>query len=151
MNYNNAQNQLPAPCIVDRGILINKEDMQRILDDLGYVRYSHLLDDELQSEGEGYVVEVFADPQQATLVANHAIYINVCSFDYLKLDLSDESEAYFDLVQDRRQLRLIPMTNLLKEQQLSGDLDAAALEAMVAHVLSTKCDVQLDDEEDCPF
>ena len=76
---------LPAPCIVDSGTVVNKQDMRRVLCDLGPVRYRYTQGDRCISEGEGYVVEVFSDPNEATLVTNHSLYLNICSFDYLEL------------------------------------------------------------------
>jgi|SRR6476469_831087 hypothetical protein len=146
MSHDPSVPQLPAPCIIDTGIIANKQDMRRLLADLGRVRYLHTLDTKLLSQGEGCVLEVFADPQRATLIANHALYLNVQSFDYLQLSQSPEQEAYFDLVQDHRQLRLVPLSNPLQEQA-NRNLNAAALEAMVTQVLSAKWDVQLDDSD----
>jgi hypothetical protein len=142
--------RLPAPCIVDAGIIVSKQDMQRLLADLGRVRYIYTQDDNLLSEGEGCVLEVFADPQQSTLVANHALYLNVYSFDYLELKKSVEQAPCFDLIQDSRQLRLIPVSNPLQEQT-TRTLNAAALEAVVAEVLSANWDVRIDDEENFSF
>lgn len=141
--------RLPAPCIIDTGTVVNKQDMRRLLADLGRVRYIHTLDGEVLSQGEGCVLEVFADPQQSTLIANQTIYINVHSFDYLELHQSPKPEAYFDLIQDRRQLRLIPLFNPMQDSA-TQNINAAALEAMVTQVLSAKWDVQLDDD-DCTF
>ncbi len=144
--------QTPAPCIIDFGIIINKEDIRRLLNDLGQIRYIHTLDGQLQSEGEGWIVEVFSDSQQATIVANQTLYINVQSFDYLQLHQAETRETYFDLIQDHRRLRLIPLARSLQAQAASHDLDAATLEEMVTQVLAAKWDVQLDDDEDdCPF
>ena len=151
MTQEQPAHQLPAPCIIDSGIILNKADIQRLLNDLGRVRYIHTLDNRLQSEGEGWILEVFANPDRATLVANHRLYINVLSFDYLQLHQSSEQETYFDLIQDNRQLRLISLTNALQDPEAASNIDAATLEAMVTQVLSAKWDVQLDDEDDCPF
>lgn len=142
--------RIPAPCIVDTGTIVNKQDMQRVLADLSHVHYIHSQDGVPTSEGEGYVLEVFADPQGSTLIANHALYINVCSFDYLELRQSDDQETWFDLVQDSRQLRLVPLSNPLQEQN-THRLNVAALEAVVAEVLSANWDVQIDDEEHFSF
>jgi hypothetical protein len=123
--------------------------MRRLLADLGRVRYIHSLDGNVQSQGEGYVLDVFADDQRSTMIANQAIYLNVYSFDYLQLHQSPDQESYFDLIQDHRQLRLIPLSNPLLEQA-TPSINAAALEAMVTQVLSAKWDVQFDDD-DCSF
>ncbi len=124
--------------------------MGRLLTDLTRVRYIHTLDGKLQNEGEGCVLEVFSEPHRATLIANHTLYLNVQSFDYLQLSQSQAQETYFDLVQDNRQLRLIPLSNPLQEQA-TQQLNVDALEAMVTQVLSAKWDVQLDDDGECPF
>lgn len=142
--------RLPAPCIIDTGTVVDKQDMKRLLTDLDRVRYVHTDEGTVLSEGEGCILEVIVDPQRATLVANHALYINVCSFDYLQLHRSEDGETSFDLVQDHFQLRLIPLSNPL-QSQANGGINAAELEAMVAEVLSASLDVQIDDEEHFPF
>ncbi|MGB3491147.1 MAG: hypothetical protein WBA57_00355 [Elainellaceae cyanobacterium] len=149
MNYPSSSGNanFPAPCIVDTGTLVNKRDMRRILADLGQVRYIYSQDGQVISQGEGYVLDVFADSQQSTLVANHSLYLNVYSFDCLELGRSDDHKAAcFKLVQDNRILSLIPLSDPLKGQ---GDrpMDSAALEAMVAEVLSASIDMRLDDDE----
>jgi hypothetical protein len=142
--------KLPAPCIVDTGIIVNKQDMQRLLVDLNRVRYCYSQDGQLLVEDEGYVLEVFSDPQRSTLVANHTLYINVCSFDYLELKRSPEQQPCFDLIQENQHLRLIPLSNPLQEQK-NRSLNAAALEAVVAEVLSASWDVRIDDDENFSF
>ncbi|TAE53684.1 MAG: hypothetical protein EAZ88_11255 [Oscillatoriales cyanobacterium] len=123
-------NRVVAPCIIDTGIVVNKRDIKRLLFDLGRVRYLHIQDGKIYSEGEGYVLEVFANPDRSTLIANHALYLNVYSFDYLELKHSPEEGSYFDLMQDGRQLRLIPLSNPLQEQ-VARNLNAAALDAVI--------------------
>ncbi|MFM9268293.1 hypothetical protein [Tychonema sp. BBK16] len=142
-------NRVAAPCIIDTGIVVNKHDIKRLLFDLGRVRYLHMQDGKIYSEGEGYVMEVFANPNRSTLIANRALYLNVYSFDYLELKKSNEEGAYFDLIQDGRQLRLIPLSNPAQEQ-VARNLNAAALDAVVDQVLSGSWDFQLD-EDDSPF
>ena len=150
MSHDQLPIRLPAPCIVDTGIIVNKQDMRRLLASLSRVRYRHQQDNQLQSEGEGYVLEVFSDPHRSTLIANHALYLNVDSFDYLELGQSAEDDSFFNLVQDSRQLKLIPLSNPLQEQT-TRSLNAAALEAVMTQVLSANWDVQLDDDNDCPL
>ncbi|OZH53205.1 hypothetical protein AFK68_19165 [Hydrocoleum sp. CS-953] len=149
MSSNNSNHSVSAPCIIDNGILVNKRDMQRLLIDLGRVRYIHSQDGQIQSQGEGYILEVFADRQRSTLVANHSIYLNVLSFDYLELGKSPCEETYFDLVNEGRQLRLIPLSNPMQEET-SRNINAAAFDAVMDQVLSSNWDVQVDDD-DCPF
>lgn len=151
MSHDHTSHPFPAPCIIDFGILVNTEDIRRILNDLGRVRYIHTLDGQLQSQGQGWIVEVFSDPHQATIVANRSLYLNVQSFDYLQMYRSETQETYFDLIQDNRCLRLIPITHSSPIPEDNANLDAATLEAMVTQVLAAKWDMQLDDEDDCPF
>jgi hypothetical protein len=135
-----------APCLVDTGTIVDKRDMQRLLGDLSRVRYVHMQDGQVKSEGEGCVLEVFADMQNATLVANHTLYINVYSFDFLEMSQLPDAQACFDLVQEGRQLRLIPLSNPLQVRP-ARQLNTAALEAVVADVLSASWDAQMDDDE----
>lgn len=139
--------QTPAPCIVDVGTLVNKRDMQKIIADLDHVRYIYIQNGKPMSRGEGYVVEVFADPQQSTVVANHSLYINVCSFDCLELKEGVRAETYFDLVQENRLLRLIPMTSPLKDK-VASNVNSETLEAALASAIAAKLDAQLDDLND---
>ncbi len=151
MSHHCSDTKLPAPCIIDTGMVVNKLDMRRLLADLGPVRYIHIQEGRLQSEGQGDVLEVFANPHRSTLVANHALYLNVYSFDYLELKQSSEQETYFDLVQDSRCLRLIPLSTPVQEQA-TRNLNATTLEAMMDQVLSTRWDAEIDEDDDtCPF
>jgi hypothetical protein len=137
---------LPAPCLVDRGTIVDKRDMQRLLGDLTRVNYVYLQDGQVVSEGEGSIMEVFADASSATMVANNTLYINVASFDYLELSRSADQQSCFSLVQENWELRLLPQTNPLLARP-SRPLNTAALEAVVADVLSASWDAQIDDED----
>ena len=147
MNYDRlpGNTRLPAPCILNTGIVINQQDIHKAIADLRRVRYVELIDSQEQASGEAYIREVFADPQRATLLANHTLYLNIESFDYLELKQSSEDETYFDLVQDRRVLRLIPLSNPLQKEHHTV-LNTAALEVMMAEVLAANLDVQMDDD-----
>ena len=142
---------LPAPCVVSTGILVNKSDMKRLLQDLSWVHYCHYLDSEPQEEGEGWVVEVFDDEQQATLVVNQSLYLNLHSFDYLALKKADTGKTYFELVQDNRVLRLDVAEKPQTQPFNSKTLPESTLEEMVTQVLSARWDVHLDDEENFNF
>ena len=147
MNKHQGLEFLPAPCIVDEGILINHDDIRRLLTDMCHVRYVHSIAGQINNEGQGFIQEIFNDSHQSTVIANRKLYININSFDYLQLSKSTENEACFDLIQDNRQLRLIPIARTNKPQTISKNIDAEAIEAMVAEVLSARLDVQLDDED----
>lgn len=147
MNHHQKNQNIPAPCIIDEGTIVNKEDIKRLLNDLGHVRYIHTMDSQVHSEGKGWIVEVFSDPQQSTVVANNNLYLNIQSFDCLQLGRSQKNETYFDLIQDNRQLRLIPITKTAIERDFSKNIDADTIEAMMSEVLSARFDVQFDDDE----
>ncbi|MBF2057824.1 MAG: hypothetical protein IGQ45_11560 [Cyanobacterium sp. T60_A2020_053] len=146
MNHHQNFGSLPAPCIVESGILVNKDDIKRLINDLTHVRYIHTLDGRVQNEGKGWILEVFNDSTQATMVVNNSLYINIQSFDYLQLKQISPQESYFDLVQDNRILRLIPLVVTNQESSPTQDLSFDNLEAMLSEVLAAKWDVQLDDE-----
>ncbi len=147
MNQNNRPHSIPAPCIIDTGTIVNKDDIKRLLNDLCHVRYIHTIDNKVHSEGKGCVLEVFSDPQQSTLIANGNLYLNIQSFDCMQLSQSLEKDTCFDLIQDNRQLRLIPISKYYQEKNLESSIDAATIEAMMSDVLSARLDVQFDDDE----
>lgn len=145
MSHHLPDSRIPAPCIVNTGIIVNKLDMRRLLNDLGRVRYIYTQEGEPQSEGEGDVMEVFANPQRSTLVANRALYLNVCSFDYLELKQSSQQEPCFDLIQEGMCLRLIPLSTPLQERR-ERNLNVSAIEAMMEQVLAARWDAEIDDD-----
>jgi hypothetical protein len=130
---------------VNTGIIVNKLDIKRLLADLGRVHYIYTQEDKLLCEGEGDVMEVFANPHRSTLVANHALYLNVDSFDYLELKQSPQQETYLDLMQEGMCLRLIPLSTPLQERR-ERNLNASAIEAMMEQVLSARWDAEIDDD-----
>ncbi|RZM76589.1 hypothetical protein [Leptolyngbya iicbica] len=136
---------VPAPCLVDQGIVVNKTDMLRLLSDLGQVNYTDMHEDGVLSSGTGYVMDVFAEPGVSTLVANQSLYLNVYSFDYIQLDKLPDNQTCFKLFQESRCLQLVPLTSPIKEQA-KRDLDAAAIEEIVAEALSATWDACLDDD-----
>ena len=140
MTYDRIDRSQPAPCIVDVGTIINKQDMRRILSNFGAVHYRYTEDGTCLAEGEGYVVEVFCDPSQATLVANQTLYINIASFDAIELRRL-KGEAQFDLLQDNRLLQLVPLSSPLHEQTEHA-IELATLEAMVSDVFPSDLDME---------
>lgn len=145
MSHHLPQIKIPAPCIINTGMIVNKLDMRRLLADLGRVHYIYTHEGKLQSEGEGDVMEVFANPHRSTLVANHALYINLYSFDYLELKQCPQKQTYFDLVQEGFCLRLIPLSTPLQERH-ERSLNVNAIEAMMEQVLSARWDAEIDDD-----
>jgi hypothetical protein len=145
MSHHLPDTRIPAPCIINTGIIVNKLDMRRLLADLGRVHYIYTHEDNVLSEGEGDVMEVFGNPQRSTLVANRALYLNVCSFDYLELKQSSQQETYFDLMQEGVCLRLIPLSTPLQERR-ERHFNVSAIEAMMEQVLSARWDAEIDDD-----
>ena len=143
MNHSKPES-LPAPCVVDRGIVVQKEDMLRLLRGLRKVKYIYRQDNGISSTGEGCVIEAFCDPNQATLVANHSLYLNVDSFDYVELTTQD-AQTTFSLVQEDRCLCLTPI-NDSPSQGLMTQLDAADLEVIVNEAIAASWDASLDDD-----
>jgi hypothetical protein len=150
MSHHLPESKIPAPCIINTGVVVNKLDMRRLLADIGRVRYIYTQDGELRSEGEGDVMEVFANPRRSTLVANHTLYLNLYSFDYLELKQSPQQETCFDLVQEGNCLRLIPLSTPMQERQ-ERSLNVSAIEAMMEQVLSARWDAEIDDDSAEPF
>lgn len=136
---------LPAPYLVDNGIVVNKADILRLLNDLGQVDYIDFQDHEVLSQGTGYVMDVFAEPGVSTLVANQSLYLNVNSFDYLELKKLPDGQACFKLVQENRCLQLLPLTTPIQEQ-VTRAMDKVAIEEIVAEALSASWDACLDDD-----
>ncbi|WP_414578927.1 hypothetical protein [Anabaena sp. CCY 9402-a] len=145
MSHHLPDTKIPAPCIVNTGIIVNKLDMKRLLADLGRVHYIYTQEDKLLSEGEGDVMEVFANPQRSTLVANNALYLNVDSFDYLELKQSLQQETYFDLMQEGICLRLIPLSTPMQERK-ERRWNVNPIEAMMDEVLAARWDAEIDDD-----
>jgi hypothetical protein len=140
MNY-----PLPAPCIVHDGTLINHDDIRRLLGTLHHVHYIHKIDGVILDEGEGWIMEIFSDPQQSTLVSNGILHLNLQSFDYLELHQDQEQRACYTLVQDHRRLEIRPLKTHNKMEQFEA-VDNYALEVMLTEVLSAKLDMQIDDD-----
>jgi hypothetical protein len=145
MSYHLPDTKIPAPCIVNTGIVVNKLDIRRLLNDLGRVHYIYTQDHKLLSEGDGDVIEVFANSRRATLVTNNSLYLNVDSFDYLELKQSPQPETYFDLIQEQMFLRLIPLSTPLQERR-NRQFNFTVIEAMMDEVLTARWDAEIDDD-----
>lgn len=147
MDERESRNRIP--CIVDEGIISNRQDMLRVLRDLGHVRYTDLYEDRERSSGEGYVMRVFAKDDGATIFVNKRLYINVNGFDYLRLSRTEDENAAIDLVDDRRTVRLVPLTDPITDRQtmaceaLAQVAESRFLDAHLAEVFMDE-----DDPED---
>lgn len=100
-----------APCIISQGTLFNKRDMIRSLDTLETVNFIDNVNGEVFNQGKGTVARVFASKENATLILNGALFINVNSFEYLSFETDDSGKCVFKLFNDTRNLILIPIAS----------------------------------------
>lgn len=98
------------PCIVDSGIIYNPKDMQKVLRDLGQVSYFHIMENEIKSSGEGYIVSVVANNSSANIIINKRLYLNVNGFEYMTLK-TENNQSIIELIDQDRTIRLIPSVN----------------------------------------
>ena len=138
-------------CIVDEGVLVNRRDIVRILRDLGTVRYLDIQDGTVVRTGEGYVASVVSSASSSTVIANKRLYLNVNSFEYLRLGVEADLPV-FDLVDDKRTIRLIPSPDSAGERPAAQSEDetygTGRLDRLFGDSLA---EVYLDDEDDEEF
>lgn len=138
----NAENQIS--CLVNYGTVYSKRDMIRILRDLDRVEYSDFIDDTAVAQGEGYVVEVYANSYDSTIVFNHRLHINVNGFDFLKIATSPDKTV--ELVSGHRIIKLKSLTNILATNQTT--IEEEIDEQRIAIASQLACDNEIDI--DCP-
>jgi len=98
--------------IVNNGIIYNKKDMLMIIRDLGKVSYFEIVGGKVVNKGKGYVMRVCSNSEEPTLFLAGRIYINVGSFNYMKLKkIKDADNTLFELVSDERTIKLVPDTS----------------------------------------
>lgn len=108
------------PCIIENGIIYGMKDIYRLVRDMGHVRYAELVNAEVVSRGEGYIMSVVANQQSATIIANQRLYLNVCGFDYLRISTQEDGLVHFDMVNPYRTLRLTPVPDAAGEEVLEA-------------------------------
>ena len=142
MKNTEIENQIS--CLVDYGIIYSKRDMIRILRDLDRVEYVDVIDNLSVAQGEGYVVEVYANSYDSTIVFNHKLHINVNGFDFLKINSSPDKVV--ELISGHRIIKLKPLTNILLSNQsiIEEEID----EQRIAIASQLACDNEVDI--DCP-
>jgi hypothetical protein len=92
------------PCIVGRGVITTKKDMMRVLRGFDHVKFTDIIDEQIEIEDEAYVVEVFSNDTESTVVFNRRIHINVNNFEYLKI--VQNQPGIVELIEGHRTLRL---------------------------------------------
>jgi hypothetical protein len=95
--------------IVNNGIIYNKKDMLMLIRDLGKVSYFEIVGGKVVNKGKGYVMRVCSNSEEPTLFLAGRIYINIGSFNYMKLKkIKDADNTLFELVSDERTIKLVP-------------------------------------------
>ena len=136
----NSENQIS--CLVEQGIIYSKRDMIRILRDLDKVNYTDLIDSASVASGEGYVVEVYANGFDSTLIFNNRLHINVNSFDFLKI--SSQPEKMVELISGHRIIKLKPLTNILQANQARIEEEIDEQRITIASQLACDDEVNLN-------
>jgi hypothetical protein len=144
MNYREPENQIP--CIIENGIVYGVKDMYRVVRDMGHVHYQEIVNGEVVSANEGYIMSVVANPQSATIIANKRLYLNVCGFDYLRISTLTDGSVTFDLINPHRTLRLAPQADLPPEEGIAGRPDR--FEDYAEFEPGDYAEIQLDDDDD---
>lgn len=144
MKNTNTDNQIS--CLVDYGIIYAKRDMIRILRDLDRVEYIDLIDNLSVAQGEGYVVEVYANGYDSTIVFNNRLHINVNGFEFLKIKTSPDKVV--ELISGHRIIKLKPLTNILLTNQSSVEEEIDEQRIAIASQLACDNDVDLDSSSD---
>lgn len=147
----NKINKATAPCIIGEGTLFNKRDMIRALETVESVTYYDIIDNQVVSRGEGAVLKVFANKENATLILNGVLFINVSSFRYLHFAPDKRGQMIIDLVNDSRTLRLIPSEEKAKpiNSRLSRNILASEEENYGdGEACASMLDELMDEDED---
>lgn len=127
-------------CLVDYGLVYSKRDMIRILRDLDRVEYFDLIDNSIVAQGEGYVIEVYANSFDSTLIFNNRLHINVNGFDFLKI--KTDPRKVIELISGHRIVKLVPLTNVLKTNQAA--IEEEIDEQRIALASQLACDNEVD-------
>jgi hypothetical protein len=101
---NSQESQIP--CIIDRGVIFNKKDMMRVLQGLDQVEYTEIIDEKPAVKREGFIVEIFEDPNEATIFLNIKI-----SYDPTEEALKEKRTYSIELFMPNRKVVLRPLTD----------------------------------------
>jgi hypothetical protein len=93
MAKHDEQSEALVPCLIDRGVIFKKKDIIRLLQGLDHIEYTEMLNGSPIHSRQGFIVEIFEDPAEASLFFNRRIHINVNSFEYIKVNYNFPQEA----------------------------------------------------------
>lgn len=140
MYMKNTEIENQISCLVEYGTVFSKRDMIRILRDLDRVEYLDVIDNVAVAQGEGYVIEVYANGFDSTLIFNNRLHINVNGFDFLKIRSNPRKEI--ELVSGHRIVKLVPLASTQKtdQAQIEEEID----EQRIALASQLACDNEVD-------
>lgn len=135
-----SENQIS--CLVNYGIVYSKRDMLRILRDLDYVEYIDLIDNLTVASGEGYVIDVYSNGFDSTVIFNNRLHINVNGFDFLKI--KSEPEHLVELISGHRTIRLKPIPGLISSGKSAIEEEIDEQRISIVSQLACENEVELD-------
>ena len=94
--------------LVNEGIIYSKRDIMSLVWDLGFILYYETENNKVVNKGKGFIMRVSANNEDPTLFLNGRIYINVSSFNYMKVKKLKESMTLYELHSDERVIKIIP-------------------------------------------
>lgn len=138
----NIEGENQISCLVNYGIVYSKRDMLRILRDLDYVEYVDLIDNLTVAKGEGYVVDVYSNGFDSTVIFHNRIHVNVNGFDFLKI--RSEPEHLVELISGHRVIKLKPLPShvLSSKSAIEEEIDEQRIS--IASQLACENEVELD-------
>jgi len=103
------QKQQKLQLIINEGIIYNKKDMLMLIRDLGNVNFYEIVGGQIVNKGKGFIYRVCISSEEPTLFLSGRIYVNMNSFDYLKLSkIKGSNNTLFELVSEERTVKLVP-------------------------------------------
>lgn len=108
MKINGEDHKKMPQFIVNEGIIYNKKDIMRLLWDLGHVIYLEAYDEKILNKGKGFIMQISYNSEDPTIFLGGRIYINVNSFDCLKVKKIKDSLTMYELYNEDRIIKMIP-------------------------------------------
>ena len=132
--------------IVNDGIIYNKRDIMTLLWDLGFIVYFEVDAERVLNKGRGFIMRVSMNNEEPTLFLNGRVYLNVNTFDYMRVKKVKESMTLYELHSENRIIKIIPDTKKQQSPQFKYVADAmAGLGAMAEEEFPVE---NLDDSSD---
>ena len=94
--------------IVNNGIIYSKREMLRLLWDLNHIAYYEVIGPKVVNKGRGFVMRVSANASDPTLFLNGRVYININSFNYMKVKSAMKNLTMYELYGNDRIMKIIP-------------------------------------------